>query len=173
MEIEPPDLGAEVIQLRPRIAADQGLTVVRGSNHCGHRAMTLDSDLRAVTCRSCKAPLDAFDSLLYFARQWDHFREDRDRCQREIKASQSRLELLERREKNARARARRLFDDLPDKQEMDELLNGRLYMWAQDGQIQLAAARKALTAAQARDVARALLKAARACEKPENPKEIG
>lgn len=161
------ELGAEVIQLRPRVPADQGLTVVRGSSHCGHRSMTLDSDLRAVTCRSCKGPLDAFDSLLYFARQWDRFREDRDHCQREIKASESRLDLLKRKENNARARAKRQFDDLPSKNEMDSLLDGHLYMWVRDGLLHVAFNRKALTAEQCRGVARALLKAARECEKAE------
>lgn len=159
------ELGAEVIQLRPRVSPEQGLTVVRGSSSCGHRSVTLDPDRRAVSCRFCTAPLDAFDSLLHFARRWDSFREDRDRCQREIKASESRIELLKRTENNARARARRQFDAVPDKHEMDCLLNGHLYMWVQDGLLHLASNRKALTAEQCRDVARALLKAARECEK--------
>lgn len=168
---DPPDLGAEVIQLRPRVPMDQGLTVVHGSKYCGHRAVGLDDKLRSVYCRSCKAPLDAFDALLYFARSWDTFREDKERCERDIKAAQSRLDLLERNERNARARARRIFNDVPDKGDMDRQLGGRLYAWERDGRIVLGMNQLDMTAAQARDVARQLLKLARQSEKHSTPED--
>lgn len=166
-ELEP---GGELIQLRPRVAPpDQGLTVVYSKHpRCAHAAVDLDDNARKAECRYCKAPLDPFDVLVEFGRKWDRFRNDKQRCENEIKGAESRIEMLERSEKNARSRARRMFDDLPSKDEMQEMLDGRLYMWMsyKKDRIELGINRKSLTPHQAREVDRSLLKLARECEKP-------
>ncbi len=170
-DTDEPDLGAEVIPISPRKASpDQGLTVVRhyGVRSCSHENVDLDYDKRTAECRACQAPLDPFDTLVKFGQQWDRFRSDQERCHREIKAAESRIELLERLENNARARAKRRFDDVPSKNAMDSFLDGRLYAWHQAGRVEIRwdVRGKSLTPTQTREVCRSLLKLAREAEKP-------
>ncbi len=170
-ELDPPELGAEVIPIRPRKAPpDQGLTVVRNyaGRSCHHDNVDLDYEKRTAECRSCRAPLDAFDTLVKFGQKWDRFRSDHERCRNEIKGYESRIELLKRQENNARSRAKRLFDDVPSKQQMHEMLDGRIWMWVYGARVELRFDQRAksLTPQQARDVARQLLKYAREAEKP-------
>jgi hypothetical protein len=155
----------KVIPLRPSSDEPQGLAVVRSGNFCSHEYSILDDVLRTVRCKRCDALLDPFDTLLKWARTWDRYRDDRERCRREIAAAESRLAVLDRNERNARARARRAFDDLPDKNAMTSLVDGNIYVWADGGRVELGTNRKSMTPEEARAAARGLMRLAAQAEK--------
>ena len=89
--------------------SDPPLESERGKpgERCFHRQFNLKTTNRRVYCRQCGAEVDAFDALMTFSDEWEHY-------QHGLKAMAARLERLraqtkeaERLEKNAKARLAR------------------------------------------------------------------
>ena len=94
--------------IRPGGTASLELIVNRHGKYCDHRPVELDTERRGVTCKDCGASLDPFDTLLRYAREHERVARDLKDTSTDAKGAHARLELLERLERNAKGRLRRL-----------------------------------------------------------------
>lgn len=76
----------------------------RKRNQCPHRRSLVDREDRRVTCRDCGVDLDPIEVISQIARVGDQY----ERAIKAVAESHARLAELERRERNAKARVRRL-----------------------------------------------------------------
>ena len=164
IDVSDPPEPAPVIPLRAPATLGSELKVVRGGNHCQHRRVLVDENKRSAECGDCKAQLDPFHELLRVAQRHERVGYELAAARRETKALQSRIELMKRIESNARSRVKRVVGSVPDKQDLDDLLDGVLRAWVREGRVVLVE-RKVFTPTEARDAARQLLKRAREAEK--------
>lgn len=69
-----------LVQLTPHLNEAAPLEVAeRRWDECAHRAVSLDTTLRIITCRDCgQTGIDAFDHLVYLAREWKHWQRQKD-----------------------------------------------------------------------------------------------
>lgn len=81
-----------------------------GESPCTHwrTGVDLDEEQRTVHCRKCDAKLDPFDAFMAMVKSWDRVRADFTTARTEIQETRLRLEVLQRLEKNARERLKRL-----------------------------------------------------------------
>lgn len=163
IDISDPPEPAPVIPLRAPATLGSELKVVRGGNHCAHRRVLIDDNKRTVECGDCNALLDPFQELSKVAHRHEHIAYELKAARRESKALHGRIDLMKRLEANARSRIKRLVGEVPDKQALDDLLDGTLRGWARQGRV-LIAERKIFTPSEARDAARQLIKLAREAE---------
>ena len=101
MKMKEPIPGVEDIDLS--VVDLEAYRVRRKATFCLHRRVELDPGNRSISCRDCKAPLDAFDALVKFATEWERLREVVDLR----KKLQAHIADLKRLTTNARAAARR------------------------------------------------------------------
>lgn len=81
----------------------------RPAGACRHRrSRELVASSRRAFCGDCGAELDLFDLLLDVVRRRERYAAGARRAREEMKEVEARLDDLKRREKNARARVRRL-----------------------------------------------------------------
>jgi hypothetical protein len=116
-----PPIELPVQELRPKGTAEIQLIVDNTGPYCRHYAKTVDSQRRKVTCATCEAELDPFDSLLAVANEHERVGRDLNNVRREIRGAESRLALLKRLEDNARARCKKL-DVKASRQHLDRLV---------------------------------------------------
>ncbi len=164
IDLSDPPEPAPVIPLRAPATLGAELKIKRGGGHCQHRRVLVDENKRTAECGDCKALLDPFQELLNVARRHERIGYELGAAKRETKALQSRIELMKRLEANARARLKRVVGDVPDKQDLDDLLDGTLRAWVRQGRVVIVE-RKVFTPSEARDAARDLIKRAREAER--------
>ena len=109
---------------KARLAAANGrLTTVR-TDYCSHPRKSVNANKRIVACVQCGAVLDPIDVLFRIAAD----AENMEWYDRKGDARAKRVNEHERREKNLRARLKRMGEKLPDKGMMDLSLNGKIPM---------------------------------------------
>lgn len=91
-----------------------------GHRDCRHKQVELDVVGRVIRCKECEQVIDPIDWIETLSREWERYvyrwRSARAKCEGIEKA----VEELERVEKNARARLRRLNGKLAEKGEPPE-----------------------------------------------------
>ena len=114
MDQQPPDEGAEVIELFSTVdQAEQNAPIAtRRRNpaepYCGHHGgIDLVRGNRRAYCRDCGREIDCFEALQKLAGTWERYVEAWKRAKREAEAAGARLEELKRQERNIKARIRR------------------------------------------------------------------
>ena len=143
------------LKLVPSTCVSDGLKIDR-RNVCYHPSQTVQPGLRKVTCDDCGGELDPIDVLARIAHRSEnvtHF------DQRRVLATK-RTEEIERRETNARARLRRLGEPVPQKSELDRILNGTVRAWVDNGKVLIDPEHKVLTPDEAERAADLLRKLA-------------
>lgn len=129
MADEPPDnliaFPAPVAELRPKHTATH--TISRKprdytKRQCDHRAAIIDDNARKVTCRHCGAELDPITHLYKMAIVSDRRKQDLENAAQELAALRKRVLMLERIERNARARLKRLGVPSIDDWVLDQLV---------------------------------------------------
>ncbi len=78
------------------------------TGHCRHRPATIDVEKRRLTCDKCGASLDPFDFLAGLSHDFDLYTVPLARLKRELEQTAAKLEETKRKERNARARLKRL-----------------------------------------------------------------
>ena len=111
-------VSGDVIDMDEARAKLSSLNVIRGDrpggprNFCKHRNVAVYEDEYRVECSDLEAPLDAHQVLLGFAREERSFRFAERRALSQLAKLTEEIEELKRVERNARARVRRLDDNL-------------------------------------------------------------
>ena len=117
---------ADDINLTDRTPAP-GLRAVR-DRWCSHQRMSVNANARRLTCDGCGAELDPYKALATIAHNSEKVRQWSDAATLAAK----RLNEIERRERNARARLKNLGEEVPAKNEIEEELCGKLSAWIED-----------------------------------------
>lgn len=124
-------------QVRELRDKDPGLVLIVDNTgpRCPHDEIHVREGDRTVRCGKCSAVLDAFNELYRVSKSFDRIYGSWRRYRADIVAMEKRIELLQRLEKNARARCKRAGVEVPDKWHLDAALDGRLGAWIHEGKV--------------------------------------
>jgi hypothetical protein len=98
---------------------------------CAHRRARIDGTARRLYCRECEREIDAMDFLIRLANDYGYYVRAREAALAKMQKANRELVDVERRVKNAKARARRAGDGLPlldleDRSRIERLLVGSI-----------------------------------------------
>lgn len=102
------DVDARLVEVDFRPApGEPPILVVNNGSRCKHAHLLGDEKTRAVTCRDCDAPVDAFDGLMSLIENEARWQQWLARAKAEKAAVERRIASLKIDERNARARVER------------------------------------------------------------------